>query len=190
MESRANEKFVANAETNTLCAVNTRENPCQTTPYVNMTLLKDLTRPYIQVIGRDVQSGRKVLEQTVNICRITSMPGLDILLKLLLELIKDNVNFQIACPFRKVTQPFVVVHRACNQIIDFQGYYQLKSYQNTKGLLLNLFPVNQTQRYSATVKARVGKSIEDIYTYTLDIDVVEIDNWRIKLLSHHEPWKN
>jgi hypothetical protein len=107
-KSTSNDKFVADAQTDILCPVNTVSNPCQMTPYVNITLLKDLTRPYLQVIGKDAKLDRVVLEQTVNICRITKSPGLDILLKLLLELVKDNINFQITCPFKKVTQSFVV----------------------------------------------------------------------------------
>jgi hypothetical protein len=57
-----------------------------------------------------------------------------------------------------------------------QGFYELRSFPNAKGLLLNLFPVNQTLHYIANIKSRVGKAIETIYTYELDFDVVEVDD--------------
>lgn len=99
-----NVMFVGDADSKMLCPVNTFKKPCPTTPYVNVTLLKDITRPYLQVIGRDVKTDLVILEQTLNICHIVASPGLDILLKLLLDYVKENVNFQIKCPFNKVNQ--------------------------------------------------------------------------------------
>jgi hypothetical protein len=102
LKSTSNDKFVDDGYSGFVCPVNTLNNPCQMTPFVNMTILKDLARPYLQIIGKDAKLDRVVLEQTVNICHIANRPGLDIILKLILDLVRDNSNFQITCPLKKV----------------------------------------------------------------------------------------
>jgi hypothetical protein len=57
-----------------------------------------------------------------------------------------------------------------------QGYYELRSIANSNGLLLNLFPVNQTFHYIVNIKSRVGKTIETIYNYELDFEILEVEN--------------
>jgi hypothetical protein len=170
---------VADGYSDILCAVNTVENPCQMTPYVNITLLKDLTRPYLQVIGKNTKLDRVVLDQTINVCRMTNSSGLIIAIKLLLDIIKDKINFQITCPFKKVVGATLFYEQFESLFIEtsnFQGYYEFRSIPNKNGLLLNLLPVNQTLHFSFRVKSRVDKTIETIFSYELDVSIMEVDD--------------
>lgn len=99
-----NDMFVGAADTNHLCPVNTYKNPCLLSPYINVTLLKDFVRPYLQVIGKEAKTGRVDFEQTLNLCRITSSPGIDVFLKVIIEKLKGKTSFEIKCPFEKVNQ--------------------------------------------------------------------------------------
>lgn len=48
-------------------------------------------------------------------------------------------------------------------------------YKNEYGLLLNFFQTNHAQRYVATIKNRFGKIMENIFSYQVDFEVVEVD---------------
>lgn len=90
-----------------------------------------------------------------------------------LEMLKKNINFVMACPFRKVK---VLIRLFPLNSESFQGFYEIKSFHYPTGLVLNLFSLNQTNRYIATVKNRFMKTMEDIFVYQYEFDVLEIDD--------------
>lgn len=86
------------------CAVNTRERPCSFSPGLHIILHVDLPRPYLQVQQRDARSNRVIMEQTVSLCKLLQTLGLDIFMKLGVEVLRASVDFEIGCPFKKVKE--------------------------------------------------------------------------------------
>jgi hypothetical protein len=56
-----------------------------------------------------------------------------------------------------------------------QGVYETYPFKQDFGIFLNLFPLNQPQRYVAVLKGKVGKKIETVITWTLNFEIVEVD---------------
>lgn len=154
--TEANEKFVNETSLKHKCELNTRQSPCSFMPVTKVSLLVDLERPYVHIQGRDLSLDRVVMDQTVNVCLLNKQPGLDLFVKLIYEMLRKNINFDLKCPFRK-------------------GRYESKHFVNSYPLLLNFFQLNKPQRYSATIKSRSGKAIQDIFVFQVDFEVVEVD---------------
>lgn len=162
------------------CEENTQEHPCQYAPAVKANLLVDLAHPYLHIQGVDLTSNKTMMDQVVNICSHSrnsgGQPGLDIFIKLVYELLKRSLNFELQCPFKKVTRSVV---KMLIIFSHFQGLYTTRFYRNSFGLLLNFFKVNQTQRYTAKLKNRFGKTMENVFVYRADFAVVEVDDWSV-----------
>lgn len=48
------------------------------------------------------------MKQIVSICTLFKNPGMDIFVKLGMEMIKDNIDFEMSCPFKKVEKVQIV----------------------------------------------------------------------------------
>lgn len=158
------------------CEINTKQNPCPNSPEVKARLLVDLQRPYFHIQGKDLKDDKVVVDQIINICTISKQPGLDLFVKPVFEMIKKNLNFELACPFKKVRRLIDCQSFTFTDSNLFQGFYESRSFHNSYGLLLNFFQLNQTQRYMATIKNRFAKTMENVLIYQLDFDVVETDD--------------
>lgn len=103
------EDFVNGTVSKINCDVNTKANPCSWTPAVQLRLLKDLSRPFIELTSEDILTKRIMLHQTFNFCTLTKSAGLDLFLKLGHELFKESINFNISCPFKKARTNFILM---------------------------------------------------------------------------------
>ena len=91
------------------CETSTRKNPCTYAPGIKFFLLRDLPRVYVQVQGYDVNAQKKMLEQLLNFCSYNSQ-AFDVLIKVFLDILKKNINFEVKCPFKKVGINPIVKH--------------------------------------------------------------------------------
>lgn len=96
------EKYATRIDVKPPCPVNTRARPCQYFPALKINLVKDLARPYLHVQGKDLVSNTTTMEQVVSICTLFNNPGMDIFINMALEMLKDSIDFKMACPFKKV----------------------------------------------------------------------------------------
>lgn len=100
------EKFVNNTRIIPSCDVNTKEKPCGYAPSIKADLLVDLDRPYLHIQGRDLTLKKTLMDQTINLCsfaRQGGQVGVDIFVKIVFDLLKKNLNFELKCPLKKVT---------------------------------------------------------------------------------------
>lgn len=96
------ESIVNNASIVTKCSVNTRENPCDYTPKVYFTFVKEIPRPYLHFKITDLTTSINLVDQTVLLCAFTGANGLDTLMKTWWEKMLKNMDFPIKCPFPAV----------------------------------------------------------------------------------------
>ena len=97
--TQCNKNYVKDDILEVKCKTNSRKNPCKLSPTISGHLMTDLNRPYI--IVKNIYS-KRTLDQAVNVCSIAKQPGLNIFVRLLYETIKENINFKIECPLKKV----------------------------------------------------------------------------------------
>lgn len=84
------------------CDVSTREKPCEYAPAVKINLVQDLERPYLHFKQIDLIKDKIVLDQVVSLCMFHTAT-IDMFIKIIIDSIKKNINFNIACPFKKVS---------------------------------------------------------------------------------------
>ncbi|KAG5675094.1 hypothetical protein PVAND_005026 [Polypedilum vanderplanki] len=149
----ANEKFINESKLSIQCEINIRKNPCIYAPTIMVVLKQDINRVYAQIKAKDVNSNKIILDQLLNICMFESQT-LDLLIKVVLDLLKNHLSFPIKCPFKK-------------------GKYETYAFKQDYGVFVNLFPINQPQRYTALIKAKIGKKLEAIVNLSLDFEIVE-----------------
>lgn len=85
------------------CTTNTRENPCNWTPSLNLFTIVELSRNYLHFIGSYVDDNKLFMEQITSICTIEKAGGLNIFAQMFFEQLKKSVNFRFSCPMRKVS---------------------------------------------------------------------------------------
>lgn len=96
------ESIVSNPLIEWKCKVNTKEKPCAFTPKVSFTFNKDIPRPYITFKIVDIESGVKIVEQTLYLCTLTETIGLDVVMKILWEKILKVLDMPLKCPLLAV----------------------------------------------------------------------------------------
>lgn len=101
---KVNEKYIIEPEITEKCETNTKQNPCIYAPSVKVALLTDLDHPYLHVHA--TKGDKVIVDQTLNICTIAKQSGLDLFGKLVLDMLQNNLNFELNCPFKKVKQFF------------------------------------------------------------------------------------
>lgn len=65
-----------------------------------MFVIKEITRVYVHFKAIDVTNKKVILDQTISICN--DKLTFEVLIKVFIDLIKKNMNFQLKCPFKKV----------------------------------------------------------------------------------------
>lgn len=82
------------------CQVNTKQQPCLYAPSVKATLLTDLNHPYLHITAN--VNEKVLVDQNLNLCALTKQSGMDMYGQLVLDLLKNKLNFMLECPFKKV----------------------------------------------------------------------------------------
>jgi hypothetical protein len=97
------ESFVNDTAITIKCKVNTRSNPCDWTPKVTFTIIKEIPRPYLQLRMTDLNSGISIVDQTMLVCSLSSTHGLDMVMKVIWEQISKYMDLILKCPLPVVS---------------------------------------------------------------------------------------
>jgi tRNA threonylcarbamoyladenosine modification (KEOPS) complex Pcc1 subunit len=90
------------------CEVHTRKKPCIYAPSIKLFLTQDVARVYLQIKATDVNKNKAILEQILNVCMFETQV-LDVLIKVVLDRLKNHISFPLSCPFKKVSDEVMKV---------------------------------------------------------------------------------
>lgn len=132
-----NDKYVNESQLKEKCEVNTKEQPCKYTPYVKFQLIKEMKNPWLTVKGVHVNSNDSFVEQTFNLCTFDKIPVMNIFIAIFYELFRKNINFEMKCPFKQVSDciQFLRIYSLCaidrENILSKIGRMTTVSYQTS-----------------------------------------------------------
>lgn len=90
----------------------------------------------------------------MNVCSFGKTLGIDLFIKPILDKFKGSIDFKLECPFKA-------------------GYLTIRGFENNYGMAANFFPLHETNRYTLTLRTKVGKKIVNFYIFTVDFEIVE-----------------
>lgn len=102
-----NDKFINESALTLKCNENTRLDPCLRSPHIKFFLTSEIVRPYVFLTGTHAASSKIVLKQVVNVCSLLRDPGLNIFVRVVYEALKENINFDLHCPLKKVYHDYI-----------------------------------------------------------------------------------
>lgn len=100
------DKYISDHSMRSSCEQNTPQNPCEISPELKFHLLVDLVRPYLYIQGKDMTKNKIIADQMINICALANHASFDMFSRIGYELIKKNINFELKCPLKKVSNHF------------------------------------------------------------------------------------
>ena len=59
--------------------------------------------------------------------------------------------------------------------IYLKGLYETYPFKQNYGVFLNLFPLNEPQKYTGTLKGTLGKKLEVLLIYEISFEIVEVN---------------
>ncbi|KAG5678180.1 hypothetical protein PVAND_007873 [Polypedilum vanderplanki] len=139
------------------CKTNTRENPCDYAPGIEMKLLQPIPKPFVQFKMIDISQNQAIVDQTILICNLRGDNGLDLIMKIMWEQISKHMDFLISCPFKART-------------------YSVKPYKlQMMNFLIPLLSKNKPIQQTTIVKMRVGKKIQEVFRYDAKMEFIDVD---------------
>lgn len=100
------ERYISDHSMHSSCDKNTPQHPCNISPELKFQLLVDLVRPYLQIQGKDMTRDKIIADQVINVCALANHASFDMFSRIGYELIRKNINFDLKCPLKKVSDRF------------------------------------------------------------------------------------
>lgn len=149
-----NDKFINESTVNYRCSKSTREKPCNYAPGVRIFLIEELKRVYVHLKAIEVSSKKILLDQAFSLCKFDKQ-AFDVLINIVFDIMINHINFKLSCPFK-------------------QGVYESLPFKQNFGIFLNLFQLNQPQKYTAVLKGIFENKLVTFFVYEITFEIVEI----------------
>lgn len=98
-----NDKYVNESQLKEKCEVNLSEKPCKYTPNVKFHMITELKNPWLSIKGVHVNDNISFVDQTFNLCTFDRIPVMNIFITVFYELFRQNINFEMKCPYKPVS---------------------------------------------------------------------------------------